>query len=67
MRYNKESPKTLSLWGLFSLSETCKSIVLCTKFEVTLGMVANRTNLRSILAHHDMATVAALPDAIAIA
>ena len=42
-------------------------VVFGLKLEVALRMLAHRTKLRSLLADNDVATVAALPDAVAIA
>lgn len=42
-------------------------VVFSLKLEVALRMLAHRTNLWSLLADNDVATVAALPDAVAIA
>lgn len=42
-------------------------VVFSLKLEVALRMLAHWTKLRSLLANNDVATVAALPDAVAIA
>lgn len=42
-------------------------VVFSLKLEVALWMLAHRTKLRSLLADNDVTTVAALPDAVAIA
>jgi hypothetical protein len=42
-------------------------IIASFYLEVALWMVANRANLRSLLANYDVAAVGALPDAVAVA
>lgn len=42
-------------------------VVFSLQLEVALRMLAHRTKLRSLLANNDVATIAALPDAVAIA
>lgn len=42
-------------------------VVFSLKLEVALRMLAHRTKLRCLLADNNVATVAALPDAVAIA
>ena len=42
-------------------------VVFSLKLEVALRMLAHRTNLGSLLADNDVATVAALPNAVALA
>lgn len=42
-------------------------IVFCLQLEVRLRVLANRAELRSLLAYNDVTAVAALPDAIAVA
>ena len=42
-------------------------IIASFYLEVALWMVANRANLRSLLANYDVAAVGALPDAVGVA
>lgn len=43
-----------------------KSIVLSLDLEITLGMLADRAELRSLLAYDDVSAIRALPNGILI-
>lgn len=42
-------------------------IIICRELEIALRMSANGADLGSVLANHEVTTVAALPDAVAFA
>ena len=65
MKINKEA--VASRHSLLSFMWEIEILVVFSlKLEVALRMLAHRTKLRSLLADNDVATVAALPDAVAL-
>lgn len=54
-------------WSLSIVDNVFELIVSSLKLEVSLRVSANRTYFRSVFADVDVATVEAMPDAVAVA
>lgn len=54
-------------WSLSIVDNVFELIVSSLELEVSLRVSANRTYLRSVFADVDVATVEAVPDAVAVA
>ena len=63
----QEKPPSVSEGGFLTIREYRLLIVLRFDLEVCLRMVANGANFGCLFANTDMTTVAALPDAVAVA
>ena len=61
------SPPHMIRAGISPLSSCVILVILSVQFEVALRMGAHGAQLGSLLAHHDVAAVRALPYAVAVA